>query len=80
MNAYEFLTKKNNGKTPDELVINGDWLNANWVVTLLEEYVETKVKNCNTPAVGVTLPTECIHKDNEHKFCFEVNKCKKCMQ
>ena len=33
-----------------------------------------------TPAVGVTLPTECIRKDNEHKFCFEVNKCKKCMQ
>lgn len=51
MNAYEFLTEKNNGKTPDELVRDGDCFNAGWVIALLEEYAqyyhESRVTNCN---------------------------------
>jgi hypothetical protein len=38
MTAEEFITMKNNGKTPEELFRDGEHLNAVWVVSLLKEF------------------------------------------
>jgi hypothetical protein len=45
MDAYEFLTQRNNGKTPEELEKDGDFPLAKWAVNLLEEYAKIKVED-----------------------------------
>lgn len=53
MNATEFLTKKSNGKTPEEMVRDDVTLSATYVVGLLEEYSRSKDEAINKVTVEI---------------------------
>ncbi|MFH2029685.1 MAG: hypothetical protein ABIJ40_03545 [Bacteroidota bacterium] len=72
--AYDFLTKKNNGKTPDELVKDAEHLSATWVVMLIDEYVERLKDAWEKEQLFCGTCGGLLIKQNDRQYC---KKCRK---